>query len=121
MNKRDFNELTRDLSAYSQEIIDKKGPEYTQESLDVLHNFKATAERLNISSLKVWSIFFDKQVQSIMSHVNNPALDKAESLDSRFADIINYCYLGYALFVEREIVENNDKQFISDKFKEFKR
>ena len=55
----------------------------------------------------------DKQIQSVMAHVNNPNLDKAESINSRFADIINYCYLGNALFNERDSgaikeVFNND-------------
>ena len=48
-----------------------------------------------------------------MSHVNNPNLDKAEGLDSRFADIINYCYLGLALFTERESGEI--KEFFGNK------
>ena len=29
-------------------------------------------------------------------------LKKAETIESRFADIINYCHLGLALFKERE-------------------
>ena len=108
-----FNAIVHELDSHAQETMNKKGPEYTQESADVLNNFKATAKRIGISPLKVWSIFFDKQVQSIMSHVNNPHLDKAESLESRFADVINYCRLGHALFTERESgiikeVFNND-------------
>ena len=113
MNTIEFNKLVHKLNEYSNNVMSKKGPEYTQESSDVLNNFKSTAKRIGISPLKVWSIFFDKQVQSIMSHVNNPNLDKAESLESRFADVINYCRLGHALFTERESgiikeVFNND-------------
>ena len=113
MTTDQFNALVYELDSCAQETMNKKGPEYTQESSDVLNNFKATAKRIGISPLKVWSIFFDKQVQSIMSHVNNPNLDKAESLESRFADVINYCKLGHALFTERESgiikeVFNND-------------
>jgi len=102
MNTIDFNTLVHKLNEHANEVMSKKGPEYTQESDDVLNNFKSTSKRIGISELKVWSIFFDKQVQSIMSHVNNPNLDKAESLESRFADVINYCRLGHALFIERE-------------------
>ena len=113
MDTKEFNKLVETLSNYSQEIMSKKGPEYTQESADVLSNFKATGERVDISPLKVWSIFFDKQIHSVMSHVNNPNLGKAEGLDSRFADIINYCYLGLALFTERESGEI--KEFFGNK------
>jgi hypothetical protein len=79
-----------------------KRPEYTNEDADVLNNFKSTAERLGISELKCFGVFFDKQLQSIFSHINNANLKKSEPIHSRFADIINYCYLGYALFVERD-------------------
>ena len=108
-----FDILTNKLADLAQDTMKKKGPEYTNEHTDVLNNFKATGKRLNISPIKVWSIFMDKQIQSVMAHVNNPNLDKAESINSRFADIINYCYLGNALFNERDSgaikeVFNND-------------
>ena len=102
MNTIEFNKLVHELNDYSNEILSKKGPEYTQQSADVLYNFKSTSKRMGLTSLQVWSIFFDKQVQTIMAHVKNPDLDKAESLESRFADVINYARLGHALFIERE-------------------
>ena len=113
MKNTDFDILANKLADLAKDTMKKKGPEYTNEHTDVLNNFKATGKRLNISPIKVWSIFMDKQIQSVMAHVNNPNLDKAESIDSRFADIINYCYLGNALFNERDSgaikeVFNND-------------
>ena len=53
-------------------------------------NFKSTAKRLNTSALKVWATYFDKQVNSVFAHVNHANVKKAESIDSRFADIINF-------------------------------
>ena len=74
----------------------------TNEDTDVLANFKSTAERLETSEMKVWATFFEKQIQSIYAHLKNANLKKSEPIHSRFADVINYCYLGYALFVERD-------------------
>ena len=48
---------------------------------------------------------FEKQIQSIYAHLKNANLKKSEPIKSRFADIINYCYLGYALFVERDKIK----------------
>ena len=39
---------------------------------------------------------------SVYAHLKNANLKKSEPIHSRFSDIINYCYLGYALFVERD-------------------
>jgi|TARA_R100000329_G_scaffold101521_1_gene83701 hypothetical protein len=102
MTEKEFDKLRIQLNEYSFEIMRKKRPEYTNKNKDVLHNFKNTAKKLNISPLKVWAIFFDKQLQSIFTHVDNENLEKSEPIKSRFADVINYCYLGYALFEERK-------------------
>ena len=83
------------------DIMKSKGPEYTQEDKDILANFKNTASRLNTTPLKVWGAYFDKQLSSIYAHLNNANLKRAETIESRFADIINYCHLGLALFKER--------------------
>lgn len=102
MTQKEFDKLVKQLNDYCFEIMQNKRPEYTNEDNDVLHNFKSTARRLDISELRVWGVFFEKHLQSIMSHMKNANLKKSEPIHSRFADIINYCYLGYALFVERD-------------------
>ena len=40
-------------------------------------------------------------------NTNNASLKKSEPIDSRFCDVMNYCLLGYALFVERDGKKNN--------------
>ena len=102
MTQKEFNGLSKALDLMSKEIMKDKGPEYTQQDRDVLANFKNTAERLNTTPLKIWGAFFDKQISSVYAHLNNANLKKAETIESRFADIINYCHLGLALFKERE-------------------
>ena len=101
MTSIEFNKLANELDKLAKDIMNKKGPEYTQQDLDILANFKNTGDRLNTSPLKIWGAFFDKQITSIYAHLNNANLKKAESIESRFADIINYCHLGLALFKER--------------------
>ena len=102
MTQTEFDKLVKQLNDYSFDIMVSKRPEYTNEDTDVLANFKSTAERLETSEMKVWATFFEKQIQSIYAHLKNANLKKSEPIHSRFADVINYCYLGYALFVERD-------------------
>ena len=102
MTSIEFNKLANELDKLAKDIMNKKGPEYTQQDLDILANFKNTGDRLNTSPLKIWGAFFDKQITSVYAHLNNANLKKAESIESRFADIINYCHLGFALFKERK-------------------
>jgi len=101
MTNIEFNKIANELDTLAKNTMNAKGPEYTQQDKDILANFKNTAVRLNTTDLKVWGAYFDKQVSSIYAHLNNANLKKAESIESRFADIINYCHLGLALFKER--------------------
>ena len=98
MKQIEFNKLVKALDYKASQIMSDKGGEYRGESFDVLNNFKSTGDRLNISPLKVWAVYFEKQVNSVFTHVNHDNIKKAESLDSRFCDIINYAKLGLALF-----------------------
>ena len=107
MTQKEFNIISKELKQKANKIMYSKGPEYTNESLDVLRNFKTTANRLDVSELRVWGVFFDKQVQSVLAHLKNANLKKSEPIDSRFCDVMNYCLLGYALFVERDGKKNN--------------
>ena len=102
MNSEKFNILISELDTLAKTTMNHKGPEYTNGSKDILHNFKATAVKAGVDPLTVWYIFFDKQCSSIAAHVKTSGLTKAEPIESRFADIINYAKLGYALFKERE-------------------
>jgi len=102
MTSLEFNVLVNELGSYAQQTMSKKGPEYTTGNEDVLNNFKATAKKLGVDPLVIWYAYFDKQVSSVAAHVSNEDLNKAEPMISRFGDIINYAYLGFALFNERD-------------------
>ncbi len=102
MTQKEFEKIVEELDKLSKNEMLKKRPEYTLSDSDILANFKNTAERLGISELKVFGTFLDKQVSSVFSHISNANLPEAEKIESRFADIINYSYLGLALFRERK-------------------
>jgi hypothetical protein len=102
MTSEQFNKIINELDILAKTTMNHKGPEYTNGSEDILHNFKSTAQKAGVDPLTVWYIFFDKQCSSVAAHVKNDNLTKAEPIESRFADIINYAKLGYALFKERQ-------------------
>lgn len=101
MTQEEFIRVIKDdLYDAAAKIRSAKEPEYTMESVDILNNFKQSALRAGVSPMQVWSIFFDKQLTSIQSHIKNPKLAQAEPLDSRWADLYNYLLLGFALYKE---------------------
>lgn len=102
MTDHDFKLHCQNLIDEAQKIRDAKQPEYTKMSEDVLANFKNSGKNLDVPALYVWSIFMDKQLSSVQAHIKNPNLERAEPIESRFADLYNYILLGYALFKEKE-------------------
>ena len=104
MTKKEFIETRQFILDKAQDIMDAKQPEYTNKSIDVLNNFKQTAKSLNTTPFIVWGTFFNKHIQAILSHAGDPSMRQAEPIDSRYADALNYLFLGFAM-----IVENNKK------------
>jgi len=90
------------LNRHASQIMQEKQPEYTNKDKDVLINFKKTAKSLNLKPTEVWAVFFHKHIQAIMSHANDPKMHQAEPIESRYADAINYLYLGFALLKEND-------------------
>lgn len=82
-------------------IAKSKRPAYTRESLDVLYNFKDTAEDIGIDPLQVWYVFARKHWDCLTAAAKNPNTPQAESLQSRVCDLINYSILLLALLEDR--------------------
>lgn len=114
MNKKEFNEIKKSLDAFAKAIMDAKQPEYTNNNDDVLANFKTTSQVINksLEPQEVWAVFFFKHVQAILAHAHNPEMHQAEPLQSRYADAINYLYLGYALYIESQSKKHEDLNLI---------
>lgn len=100
MNQKEFIETKKYILEKALDIMNAKQPEYTNKSIDVLHNFKTTAESIGITPMEVWAVFFNKHIQAILSHAGDPYMHQAEPIDSRYADAINYLFLGFAMLVE---------------------
>lgn len=106
-----YDESAHELLNLAQEIEEAKRPAYTQDSPDVLANFKKAAEMTGVTPMQAWGAYFYKHVAAILSYAKNPDIDQAEPLDSRFADAINYLKLGYHMVKEEQIEQefNNQK------------
>lgn len=100
MNQKEFIETKKYILEKALDIMNAKQPEYTNKSIDVLHNFKSTAESIGITPMEVWAVFFNKHIQAILSHAGDPYMHQAEPIDSRYADALNYLFLGFAMLVE---------------------
>jgi hypothetical protein len=108
MEKLEFEEVKDRLDRLSEKEKKHKQNAYTSGNRDVLTNFKRIAERLKINPLKVWAVYFNKHVDAINTYSDSGL--EAEPIDTRFADALNYLYLGYALIEE----QNGNKRQISD-------
>jgi len=110
MTDADYQQLRETLSAMADGVSFNKRKEYTGNDKDVLKNFKRIAHRLGLSPLHVWSVYFNKHVDSVNTYIKDDG-EVSESMDSRFSDMLNYLYLGYALVKEKEEEELRQKLF----------
>ena len=93
--------MKKDMLEYAEDVAKDKRVEYTGASEDILTNFKRIADRLGISPLQVWAVYFNKHVDSVNTFTKGT--DKiSEPMESRFADMLNYLFLGMALIIEQE-------------------
>ena len=105
-----YEDSVCELLDLAQRIEQAKRPGYTQDSNNVLSNFKNAAEMNGITSMQAWGTYFYKHVAAILSYAKNPDIPQAEPFDSRFADAINYLKLGFHMIKEREIEQEFKNQ-----------
>jgi len=111
-----YDESVDELLTLAQEIEESKRPGYTQDSPDVLANFKKAAEMVGTTPMQAWSIYFYKHVAAIMTYAKNPNIQQGEALDGRFADAINYLKLGFHMLREEEEEQEFNNQQIKIDF-----
>lgn len=102
MTLNDYKEIEQNLTAAARAIAEGKRPGYVQGNADVLHNFKSVADRMGITPMQAWGVYFLKHIDALASLAKDPAIPQAEAIEGRFCDAINYLHLGYALVVEGE-------------------
>jgi hypothetical protein len=106
VTQAEYDEVSGELMALAQSIEDSKRPGYTVGAVDVLANFKRTAERAGVDVGQAWAVFFLKHIDAILSIMTRPDLPQAEEPPGRFADAINYLRLGFAILQDRESAES---------------
>lgn len=102
MTAKEFENLTMALTDRRNAIVASKRPDYTNDSVDVLANFKETAKRYGITPLQVFGVFFQKHITAIDAYIKNPDRKASEPIPDRIADAINYLELFNALAYEKE-------------------
>lgn len=78
-----------------------KRPEYTSNDRDVLRNFRQCGVEAGCSAEQAWIIYAKKHWDAIRTQMMNENQNASEPVEGRFADLINYLKLGYALYIER--------------------
>jgi hypothetical protein len=82
------------------DVLFAKNKDYASDQ-DVTANFKRLADRLGVSPMVIWSVYFTKHIDAILSYVKNGQA-ASEPIDKRFVDAANYLVLGMALIGEEE-------------------
>src|SRR5438034_2762 len=88
IKETEFLKLYQDFANEQLTIMHDASKDYASEE-DRLANFKRLAERLNVSPLLIWAVYFTKHVDSILSYINTGRMNR-DSVRGRFLDIANY-------------------------------
>ena len=101
MDLNRYKQIRGNLLATAESIENSKRGAYTVGSDDVLRNFKSVAESIGSTPEQVALTYFLKHVDSVITMIKRPEIQDPEPPLARFAHIINYTKLLYALFVEK--------------------
>lgn len=96
-----YDQIAAELITRAAEIETAKRPDYTVGDVDVLKNFKACAADAGITAEQAWIIYAKKHWDAIRMIMREPNRKYSEPPRERFADLLNYLKLGYALWRER--------------------
>ena len=92
----------QDLLDTASSLMAAKGRDYRAGDPDLLANFKREAVRAGVTPLQVWLIYINKHHSAICSYVRSGGQNESEPIEGRFADMLNYLYLGWLLVKENE-------------------
>jgi hypothetical protein len=99
MTPSELSTFVEAFQAEQRKIMSDKGTSYSgakdASQGDRLANFKRVADRVGVSPMQVWLIYFLKHVDSVCTFVKTG--HESEGLRSRALDIANYAMLGVAL------------------------
>lgn len=98
MTQEQFNQCKEDLASLRRSEQDNKQAAYTHHSEDVLANFKIISRVTGMTPLQVLNVYKAKHDIAFSTYVNMGL--EAEPVETRIADLMNYCELAYALIRE---------------------
>lgn len=103
MNSSQFNQVVATARNRQDNLLKLKGDDYTQHEIDRLSNFKRNAIASGLTTKQVWTVYFLKHIDAIMSYVKT-GVEGSEPITGRLDDAINYLYLLEALIVEEDYI-----------------
>jgi hypothetical protein len=98
MNRNKFNEFADKFLAQAKSIMDTKGKHYAGDE-DVFRCIKKESERIGITPLQCMMVFMGKHIEALYEIAQGK---KDEEVDTRCADIVNYCIMMSALLEEEK-------------------
>ncbi len=99
MTNEEFVDLRDKFNDECEEAMKLKGEAYTQGTSDRLANFKKNAEKLGLTPLQVWSVYFGKHLDAIYFYLRSGKAGP-EGVRENLKDARNYIDLGLALITE---------------------
>jgi hypothetical protein len=99
MNTAEFNRWRAAFDITCTEVLQTKGQDYSGD--DRLGNFRRLAERLGLTPLQIWAVYFTKHIDAIMTFARTGRV-ASEPIRGRFADARNYLDLGLAMIEEAQ-------------------
>jgi cyclopropane fatty-acyl-phospholipid synthase-like methyltransferase len=91
MTRDDFIALLQSEFEKIVQINRIKGHDYAGED-DALSNFKRNADRLGLTSIQVWAVYFHKHLDAIETFVREGGV-ASEPIEGRIQDAILYLFL----------------------------
>lgn len=95
MNRAEFEKLDAELLVAADAVLKQRRGAYAADG-DVLMNFKQVASETNVSTAKVWEIYFRKALNALRAVVEGGE-SAGESRLERAVDALNYVRLGWAI------------------------
>ena len=114
MTNNQFTKFIKNFRRKQDELISRKGHDYTIGNKDRLFNFKFVAELIGITPAQVAAVYWLKHILAILTYVKFGKVE-SEDIDSRFFDESNYNALMRAVFYDQNKTRKNKSKSLKKK------
>lgn len=112
MNQTDFSSLVNRVQRSTSDLLVSKGAEYASDT-DRLANFKKGAKLTGCTPLQVAFVYLSKHYDALANYIKRDATGQqiplSEPITGRLEDLINYCFLTYALIDESKLNQKTSR------------